>query len=145
MTPDETPGGAGGAGGADRAGGAGGDERWYEDDSTPLVRPYTVTRGRTRPSSRHSFELMDRVTAVEGAESGRTLDHARIALLELVRDESRPLAELAADADLPLTVVRVLLGDLVDAKLVRVDPPPAAAEAPDVQLLREVIHGLRML
>lgn len=136
MTPDD-------AAGTDAA--AGGEERWYEDDAGSLVRPYTVTQGRTRPSASQTFELMDRVSATGAGEYGRALDHAPAALLDLLAEKARPVVELAADADLPLTVVRVLLGDLVDAGLVRVAPPPVAAEAPSAALLRELIHGLRML
>ncbi|MFF4357811.1 DUF742 domain-containing protein [Streptomyces sp. NPDC001604] len=112
-----------------------------------MVRPYTVTRGRTRPSERHRIDLMAQVTAVQG-EGRAGIDHAGAALLDLVRRRSRPVVELAADADLPLTVVRVLLGDLAEAGLVRVDPPrrvPAGGPADDPALLREIIERLREL
>ncbi|MYR86627.1 DUF742 domain-containing protein, partial [Streptomyces sp. SID685] len=42
-----------------------------------MVRPYTVTRGRTRPSDRHSIDLMSRVTALETADAAQAgVDHA---------------------------------------------------------------------
>ena len=103
------------------------DEHWYEDETGSMVRPYTVTRGRTRPSDRHSIDLMSRVTALATADAAQAgVDHASAALLELVRRGPRPVAELAADADLPLTVVRVLLGDLAEAGLVRIAAPRRA-------------------
>ncbi|MEU4098773.1 DUF742 domain-containing protein [Streptomyces sp. NPDC026673] len=127
----------------------GGEDRWYDEESGPIVRPYTVTGGRTRPDTERPFTLMDRVRALDGSAASRAhglVDHARASLLELLRRQGPlPLVELAADADLPVTVVRVVLGDLVDAGLARVDPPPAAAERPDADLLREVIRGLRAL
>ncbi|MET8719582.1 DUF742 domain-containing protein [Streptomyces misionensis] len=113
-----------------------------------MVRPYTVTRGRTRPSDRYAIDLMSRVTALDTDVAGSGVDHAGAALLELVRRGPRPVAELAADADLPLTVVRVLLGDLAEAGLVlvRIDPPhraPAGGAAADPGLLREIVDRLR--
>ncbi|MGW3246780.1 DUF742 domain-containing protein [Streptomyces sp. NPDC001070] len=127
-----------------------GEDRWYDEESGPIVRPYTVTRGRTRPDTERSFTLMDRVRALDeqtaSARAHGLVDHARASLLELLRRQGPlPVVELAAGADLPVTVVRVVLGDLVDAGLARVDPPPAAAEQPDAELLREVIRGLRSL
>ncbi|QNT96573.1 hypothetical protein HEP81_06334 [Streptomyces griseofuscus] len=123
------------------------DEHWYEDETGSMVRPYTVTRGRTRPSDRHSIDLMSRVTALETADAAQAgVDHASAALLELVRRGPRPVAELAADADLPLTVVRVLLGDLAEAGLVRIAAPrrdPAGGPTADPGLLREIVDRLR--
>lgn len=122
------------------------DEHWYEDETGPMVRPYTVTRGRTRPSERHAIDLMSRVTALEADVPGAGIDHARTALLELIRRGPRPVAELAADADLPLTVVRVLLGDLAEAGLIRIDAPrrlPVTGPAADPGLLREIVKRLR--
>jgi DNA-binding transcriptional ArsR family regulator len=90
---------------------------------------------------------MSQVTAVCG-EVLPGVDHAGAALLALVRHRSRPVVELAADADLPLTVVRVLLGDLAEAGLVRVDVPRRVVRdgvADDPELLREIIERLREL
>ncbi|MFB7780418.1 DUF742 domain-containing protein [Streptomyces bauhiniae] len=59
-----------------------------------------------------------------------------------------PVVELAADADLPLTVVRVLLGDLAEQGLIRIDAPrrlPAHDGAADPELLREIVRRLREL
>lgn len=123
------------------------DEHWYEDETGAMVRPYTVTRGRTRPSDRHHIDLMSQVTAVQG-ETSVGVDHAGAALLALVRHGPRPVVELAADADLPLTVLRVLLGDLAEAGLVRVDAPrrvAAGGPADDPELLREIVERLREL
>ncbi|MFK0153014.1 DUF742 domain-containing protein [Streptomyces sp. NPDC090499] len=124
------------------------DEHWYEDETGSLVRPYTVTRGRTEPSGKHTIDLMSQVTALEADASQGTVDHARAALLALVRRGARPVVELAADADLPLTVVRVLLADLAEAGLVRIEEPrrvaPAGAAA-DPELLKVIVERLREL
>lgn len=67
------------------------------------------------------------------------------ALLTLCRAETQSVAELAADADLPVGVVRVLLGDLLEAGYVKVSRPVPPAQLPDEGILREVIEGLRAL
>ncbi|MDT0464654.1 DUF742 domain-containing protein [Streptomyces gibsoniae] len=124
------------------------DDHWYEDETGPMVRPYMVTRGRTRPSHRHTIDLMSRITALDTEDRRGDVDHARASLLDLVRRGPRPVVELAADADLPLTVVRVLVGDLAEAGLVRIDEPrpgPAGAPAADPELLREIVDRLREL
>ncbi|MFJ9817029.1 DUF742 domain-containing protein [Streptomyces sp. NPDC101151] len=125
------------------------DEHWYEDETGSMVRPYTVTRGRTRPSEQHAIDLMSQVTALEPDGAAQPeLDHARASLLDLIRRGPRPVAELAADADLPLTVVRVLLGDLAEARLVRIDRPrrvQATGPAADPGLLREIMERLKEL
>jgi hypothetical protein len=124
------------------------EEHWYEDETGSLVRPYTVTRGRTEPSGRLVIDLMSQVTAVDTDRSEHGVDHAGTALLALVRRGARPVVELAADADLPLTVLRVLLGDLAEAGLVRIDRPrrvAAAGPAADPALLKEIIERLREL
>jgi Protein of unknown function (DUF742) len=125
------------------------DEHWYEDETGPMVRPYTVTRGRTRPSGARAIDLMSRVTALDAGAPGPDVDHARAALLDLIRRGPRPVVELAADADLPLTVLRVLLGDLAEAGLIRIDAPrrhPAGDDpATDPGLLREIMERLKEL
>jgi DNA-binding transcriptional ArsR family regulator len=124
------------------------DDHWYEDETGSMVRPYTVTRGRTRPSDGRTIDLMSQVTALEPDDGRPGLDHARASLLHLVRRGPRPVVELAADADLPLTVVRVLLGDLAEAGLVRIDAPRRTVRggpAADPELLREIVERLREL
>ena len=55
------------------------------------------------------------------------------------------MAELAADLDLPIGVVRVLVGDLLVAAHVYIHKPVPPAELPDESILRDVIDGLRAL
>ncbi|WP_141577808.1 DUF742 domain-containing protein [Actinomadura sp. WMMA1423] len=121
-------------------------ERWLDREAGPLVRPYALTRGRTRPEGA-GFALIA-VVAATGAPPGDRLryspDHARV-----LRGCSRPVAvvDLAADLGLPLGVVRVLLGDLRDEGLVAVveEARPAEGRRPPSGVLREVLNGLRAL
>ena len=55
------------------------------------------------------------------------------------------VADLAADLDLPLGVVRILLGDLRERSLVTIHHPDPAARLPDAQILKDVVDGLRRL
>ncbi|MFI6122433.1 DUF742 domain-containing protein [Streptomyces sp. NPDC051064] len=123
--------------------------QWYDAEAGPLVRPYAVTGGRTQPGpSGVRFDLIALVAADDGA--GGRQDEALLgpehrALLGLCHDEVQSVAELSADADLPVGVVRVLLGDLLEAGCVRVSRPVPPAQLPDERILREVIDGLRAL
>jgi Protein of unknown function (DUF742) len=55
------------------------------------------------------------------------------------------VADLASDTDLPLGVVRVLLGDLIGRGLARVNAPAPAEFARDEAVLRMVLDELYSL
>ncbi|WP_042382947.1 DUF742 domain-containing protein [Streptacidiphilus melanogenes] len=113
-----------------------------------LVRPYTLTRGRTRHAVSEAFDLVTQISPApreSGGADEEAQDPEHEAILELVRVRTLSVAELAADLDLPLGVVRILLGDLFEAELIEVTRPVPAAELPHVDILREVIRGLRAL
>ncbi|MDF3290367.1 DUF742 domain-containing protein [Streptomyces sp. RB6PN23] len=122
---------------------------WYDDEAGPMVRPYTVTRGRTQPDAAAAdIELITVVAADAGTGTeacGDALGEDHLALLERCVGQPRSVAELASEADLPVAVVRVLLGDLLDAGRVHVVPPDVSGERPDVGVLRHVIDGLKSL
>ena len=110
-----------------------------------MVRAYTITGGRTRPDSDGDVDLIAVMVPAAGAASDDDLDEEHLALLDLCRDGPLTVAELAADADLALGVVRVLLGDLLRDGHLRAIRPVPPAELPDVGLLKDVINGLRAL
>ncbi|MFE9691362.1 DUF742 domain-containing protein [Micromonospora sp. NPDC005806] len=118
---------------------------WLDAAAGPVVRPYTLTGGRVRPPV-DGFDLVAFVLAAPaGAPAGvpgLQPEHRR--LVELAR---RPIAvaDLAADLDLAVGVVRVLLGDLLARGLVAVHQPPTAAYLPDDNILKAVVSGLRAL
>lgn len=119
------------------------DEAWYDDDAGPLVRPYTMTRGRSSPD-RGQFDLITLVVARRAVPTSTQLFPEQARIVELCR---RPLsvAEVGASLDLPLGTVRVLLGDLVEAGLIETHEPPTLSELPSEELLRELLAGLRAL
>ncbi|RCG30168.1 DUF742 domain-containing protein [Sphaerisporangium album] len=117
------------------------DPQWIDDG--PVLRPYALTRGRTPPPAT-SFDLLCLIVSTEveppvGADLGP--EHHR--LLRLVR-RARRLVELAADTDLPLGVLRLLLTDLQTHDLITAHPPATTAH-PDPALLHEVLKGLQAL
>ncbi|WP_051836243.1 DUF742 domain-containing protein [Streptomyces sp. NRRL WC-3742] len=114
-----------------------------------MVRPYAMTGGRTGEGQRFDLialvraEQPDPLLAPAAAELPAGPEQARI--LDLCRGTPLSVAELAADLDLPVGVVRVLLGDLLAAGLIRVTRPVPPALLPDERILQEVVHGLRAL
>ena len=108
-----------------------------------MVRPYALVRGRTRPTG----EALDVITMIHSRQfrvpdpAGLEPEH-----LAVLRQCEVPMsvADLASALDLPLGVIRILLGDLRDRALIRADPPRAEPLC-DVQLLRRVADGLRRL
>ena len=120
------------------------DDHWLDEEAGPVVRPYALTRGRTRPTG-ETLDLIAIITAVRGVQlDPATLDPEHIAVLRLCRLPAS-VADLAADLDLPLGVVRILLGDLQERSLVAIHHPIPPARLPDVQILKEVVDGLRRL
>jgi len=109
-----------------------------------MVRPYAMTRGRTRPTGRE-FDLIALVVTAVPVAADPAVGPEQAAILALCRDNPLSVAEVAAELDLPLGVVRVLLGDLLDAECIRVRRPVPPAVLPDEHILREVINGLRAL
>ncbi len=126
------------------------DDRWFDDEAGPVVRLYSMTRGRARPVEDGLFDLISLIVAkdpapVAAAVPAHVLDPEHQTILAWCRREPISVAELGSYTDLPVSVVRVLLGDLYDAELISVTRPVPLAELPDERLLRDVINGLRAL
>ena len=121
------------------------DERWLDAEAGPVVRPYAVTRGRTRHSG-EPFDLVATVTATQArtADLGE-LGPEHYSVLHLALTPTT-VVDIASDVDLPLGVVRILLADLRELGLVVIQAPiPMKARHVDRETLREVLHGLRGL
>ncbi|MFE5299318.1 DUF742 domain-containing protein [Streptomyces sp. NPDC056632] len=128
---------AGRRGGSGGAGGAGGNN--------PLVRPYAMTGGRTRPRYQLAIEALVSTTADPARLQGQLPEHQRICRLCF---EIKSVAEISALLSIPLGVARILVADLAEAGLVAIHQPggdEAAGGQPDVTLLERVLSGLRKL
>lgn len=117
----------------------------HTDAGVRLVRPYTVTGGRTR--SRGDADLpMETLVSVSrtglGAQTG--LRFERAAVMDLCATV-QSVAEVSAHLRLPLGVARVLVGDLHAEGLLDVHMPVPARVGPDADLLGKVLDGLESL
>ncbi|NKQ52490.1 DUF742 domain-containing protein [Amycolatopsis sp. K13G38] len=112
------------------------------DEQGPVVRPYFLTGGRSRPA-RTDLELITLVVSVtDGIREAVSPEHA-----EIVRLCEQPcsVAEVSALMSLPLMVVKVLLSDLIDRGYLIHRSPPPANEIPSRELLQAVLDGIRRL
>lgn len=120
-------------------------DKWLDRSAGPVVRPYALTGGRTAPAGGKVLDLIAVVAATRqatGDRDGLSPEHRRI-----LRLCQRPVtvADVASDTALPVGVVRVLLSDLTQEGWVIVLPQRPAEEQPSVDLLKEVLDGLRAL
>ncbi|MBQ0923666.1 MULTISPECIES: DUF742 domain-containing protein [Saccharopolyspora] len=111
------------------------------DDENP-DRLYIVTGGRTRPAD-DAFDSVTLVVAEGEATPGMQSEHA--AILRLSR-EPIAVVELSAELRLPVSVVRILLGDLHAMGKITARHPSARrdpSEIPTPDFLKQVLVGLR--
>jgi hypothetical protein len=107
----------------------------------PWVRPYVLTKGRTRTRHRLLVETLVSVPHYHPGVAESLMPESR-ALYEAAR-ATLSVAELSARSRLGLGVTRVLLSDLAAQDWIRVHPT-ATASSPDipVSLLERVRDGL---
>ena len=120
-------------------------ERRHEEDDDDdferhVVRPFMLTRGRTKVSGG---------VVMESLVSRNDLDPDRLQRLESVQRKiwhqlasMQSVAELSAFLELPLGVVLVLISDMSDLDLVQVHE---TASVDDVRLVRRLIDGILAL
>ncbi len=115
-----------------------------EQEQGPLLRPYTITRGRTRPTG-PEFDLMTIIRTAPSAferPTGLTPEHLRI--LGICQTPT-PLADLGAETGLSVNVLRILLGDLRERGMITARPQASVSQLPEERILLEVIQGLQAL
>ncbi|HEY6495551.1 MAG TPA: DUF742 domain-containing protein [Trebonia sp.] len=113
------------------------------DRETP-DRLYTVTGGRTLGDD-DPFDLVSLIVAERDPAPGMQSEHVRI-----LRTCQYPTAvvEISSDLDLPVSVVKVLLRDLLDKGSITIRHAvagPAAHHPPDLEMLKQVLVGLQKL
>jgi len=126
-------------------------DEWRSDGSGPdvdepsLVRPYTLTAGRT--DSRVELPLEAPVGAVTPAQPPRWPGNDVRGQILAMCAERPSVAEIAAHLSLPLGVARVLVGDLVVQGYVRVHATLGEAVTADErrELIGRTLRGLRAL
>ncbi|TMR24720.1 DUF742 domain-containing protein [Nonomuraea turkmeniaca] len=121
------------------------EHEWVDEEAGPVVRPYAVARGRTRPASSALDLLATVVSTGLPAPSHAELSAQHRRVVSCLSGQARAVAEVASEVNLPVGVVRVLLGDLLEHGLISVRAQRDKASTPTESLLREVINGLRAL
>jgi hypothetical protein len=113
-------------------------------EAGPVVRPYAMTSGRTRPA-RGTFDLVSIIRAtrpVSALHPGHSPE--QVAIIRMSQNVIS-VAEVAAHLDLPLSVVRVFLGDLLQMDLIIVRQPEFPGRQISDELLEAMLDGLRAL
>jgi hypothetical protein len=113
------------------------DERAY------AVRPYALTGGRTRSGGRSPLPVEALVQTLDRPDvAGLSPEERRI--LRLTDGQFLSVAELSAALEVPVGVVRVLVGDLEASGRVRVHGPASLGSTPATSLsvLESVLDGI---
>jgi len=107
-----------------------------------FVRPYTITAGRTKSAVELPVEATLRQ---QPALPGAVADLAAGAQRVLSLCDQKSVAEVSALASMPIGVVRVLLGDLVEQGLVQVQATITESSSKDerIELIERTLRGLR--
>jgi hypothetical protein len=115
------------------------DENWFDDAAGRLVRPYTVSNGRTEPTTR--MELLSMVIATGRLPHGHLgPDHAQALGL---CGSFTTVAEVAARLRLPAVVTKILLSDLVDCGAVDTRSPDPMVEPTNPAVLETILNALQ--
>lgn len=118
---------------------------WYDEAAGPLVRPYAMVSGRTRPKpAGEELTLTTQVRALRTSSDHSSLSVEHLEIIKLCR---KPLsvAEVAAYLHAPLVVVKVLLSDLIQRGDVITRDPSRTAVPVDMNLLQKVLDGVRAI
>lgn len=117
------------------------EDPWLDKDAGPLVRPYTLTNGRTHPTT--ALEMLSMVRATGRAAPGR-LGPEHSQALDLCHVPTS-VAEVAARLHQPVMITKVLVSDLIDCGVVTTRAPDTGTDSIDRQKLEEVLVALRRL
>lgn len=112
--------------------------------SRTLVRPYVLTRGRTK--SRRHLAIEALVSTRAGAHWNGARLSGEFRSVRTLCHHPLSVAEVAARLSVPLGVARVLLDDMADQGLVTIHDTRVSVDGrPAVALMERVLHGLRRL
>jgi Protein of unknown function (DUF742). len=118
----------------------------HDELSGALVRPYAVTRGRTRPRVDIAMEAL-----VETTDRGRQyvtlIGREQQVIASLCDGNLQSLAEISARMKMALGVAKVLVADMAAEGLLSIYEPASLDNNDDVgtELLERVLSGLRRL
>lgn len=115
------------------------DPRWQ------LIRPYTLTRGRTQPTREIAIEAI-LVTTPRGCQEAAFAGRDKQMIATLCDRRALSLAEIASYMRVPLGVARVLVADMVTEGMLTLHKTTVNDGYEDrTELLKRVLSGLRKL
>ncbi|WNI19022.1 DUF742 domain-containing protein [Actinacidiphila sp. ITFR-21] len=107
-----------------------------------LVRPYVITNGQDLPSD-EQFSMTTLVMATEDAPGSRILAPESQHILDLCAGGYLSVVEVAGHTGLPLGVVRIVLAQLAERRLINTRAAVPLAQRTDRKLLEDVLNGLK--
>jgi hypothetical protein len=115
--------------------------RYVDEPTARIVRPYTITAGRTRTTVDLPMEATLRLEPT--AEEHEWTSDLQGRIIEIC--DTRSVAEVSALVSMPIGVVRVLLGDLVEQGFISVQATLNASSSHDerLDLIERTLRGLR--
>ncbi|GAA3630363.1 DUF742 domain-containing protein [Kineosporia mesophila] len=113
---------------------------WMDDAGGKLVRPFSVVRGRTRPSHRE-LDLFLMLETTAGLNDPQVPDAEYHKVLALCRNPMS-VAEVAAYSGLPMAVAKTIINDLLDNNYLTAG---TTAQERDPRLLMLILEGLKRL
>ena len=116
------------------------EEHWFDDAAGRLIRPYTVSNGRTVPTTR--MELLSMVIATGHRPPPGQLGPEHAQALGLCGTVTT-VAEVSARLRLPAVVTKIVLSDLVDWGAVDACAPDPMADASNPAVLETILNALQ--
>jgi hypothetical protein len=114
-----------------------------QDPRGELVRPFCLTRGRTRPASDIAIEAI-LVTTGRGRQEAPYAGRHKHLIADLCQ-QPQSLAEIAAHMGVPLGVAKVLVADMAAEHMLTLHHPGHDNYHQHMQTLERVLDGLRKL
>jgi len=119
------------------------DDIVFEDEEAKALRPYLLTRGRTRSAvDGLAFETLVEKDAGQADAAQLRFENAK--LLEMC-DAPISVAELSAHLSIPLGSTMVMIGDLVASGHLLSHRTINAASDAGVSLVKRIIAGVKQL
>lgn len=113
------------------------------DDAGPLVRPYVMTWGRER-SDAVQLDMISVVIAAREDVDEIALEPEQLQILRICR-RAQSVAEVSAHMDVPVAVIKVLLGDLIGRGYVLARAPYKTKSPVSRDILQAVLDGIQRL
>jgi hypothetical protein len=114
------------------------DEPFVDEAAGRLVRPFTISNGRTQPTT--IMDLLSMVRATGRRPPAMEPEHA---LALSLCTEPTTVAEIAAQLRLPIAVAKIVVSDLIDCEAVRIRAPYPISDPKNRSVLEKLLNGLQ--